>query len=300
MSCLYLNGNRLTDLDACLYMIDLSILFARGNQLTDISGLVNTTQLTDVDLGGNELTDISALSGNTGKLKQVRLADNRLTDISALTGCADLMMITFDNNRITDISALAGCRDLYYLSAGYNEITDITPLEQCMKLAYTDLGDNRITDITPLVGHSLGQQILLLQNNEITDISLLPVSTEYLYLSLYGNPVADLSVISEFEKIDSGRDKLYMTWQDGMDYSPVALSGYKYVFITDVPLNGRAPLKDEIVSLRREKGLQYQFWEDPAFITAEEADDDMAELREKAKAKEDNLQNQISIVSILS
>lgn len=152
------------------------------------------TQLEDISLSDNKLTDISLLAKSAGKLEFVGIDSNDISDISALAGNPEMDILLMENNHISDISALAGMSKLKYLSAYHNEITDITVLGDCKSLYYVDLGENQIADISPLVASAVGNRILLLQNNCITDISTLYRDTDYVYLSLYGNAIEDYSI----------------------------------------------------------------------------------------------------------
>lgn len=281
MNNLVLNDMQLTNLDACEAMINLTTLEARNNAITDIGGLINTTQMTTVDLSDNRITDISPIVKNAGKLNSVFLGNNQIADLSPLREASELQMLGIEGNGISSLNALTGLQKLSFLSAGNNRISDLTPLTDLVAIVYLDLGDNEISDLRALSGHAMSNQVLLLQNNKISDFSALPANVAYRCLSLYGNPIADFSRISQFENVTMS-DYLYLGWSDSADLAPVGTQNYYHTCFVDVPLDQRAPLIERMKDARAEKGLN-RFLNEPSFISTQEADSDMTEIRDYAR-----------------
>ena len=272
MHYMYLTNNQLTNLDGCENMIELERLRAGHNQIENLDGLINVTQLKEITLSDNRVTDISVLAKSAGNLKAVLIDNNDIRDISALAGNPDMELVTMENNHISDISALAGMSKLKYLSAYHNEITDITALGGCKALYYVDLGENQIADISPLVASAVTDRVLLLQNNRIADISTLYRDTDYHYLSLYGNPIEEYSILRELTNIDYAHDVLIVTWTEALNIEDFAASSYtSELHFVDVPKDRQANISRTCKETKEELEMPGSYYK-PEFITLEEAD----------------------------
>ena len=262
--------NELTTLDGCQDMIKLTSLKAVGNHIADISGIRNSTLLSALMLSENEITDISALSNNFVDLKVLDVSNNQISDISALAGCASLEAFAADNNRLMSVSALADKHSLYGVFLSNNELSDITPLRSSMdNLSYLDIGSNSVRDISFLNSLSVKRVWLLMENNNISDISMLPAKLNYQKLVFYGNPIQDVSVISEMQ--DAGAADFYVSYHDNIDYSALGASPVSdEVSLVDVPSEKKASVLKQF--------KENTFWE-PAFKSSEEADEEIAAFR---------------------
>lgn len=280
MRYMYLANNQLTSFDGCENMIELKVIRAAHNQIENLDGLVNVTQLEDISLSDNKLTDISLLAKSAGKLEFVGIDSNDISDISALAGNPEMDILLMENNHISDISALAGMSKLKYLSAYHNEITDITVLGDCKSLYYVDLGENQIADISPLVASAVGNRILLLQNNCITDISTLYRDTDYVYLSLYGNAIEDYSILRELTNIDFIWDTLIVSWEEDMNIEDIGASPYaQRITFVDTPKDKQADIIRTCNETKRNLDLSGAN-NKPAFLTKEETDAKIQEVRQ--------------------
>lgn len=280
MRYMYLSNNQLTSFDGCENMIDLLVLRAAHNQIENLDGLVNVTQLNGITLSDNKVTDISVLAKSAGNLNAVLIDNNNISDISALAGNPDMELVTMENNHISDISALAGMSKLKYLSAYHNEITDITALGDCKTLYYVDLGENQIADIAPLASSVVSQRMLLLQNNRITDISTLYRDTRYAYLSLYGNPIEDYSILRELTSISFMRDTLIVSWEENMNIEDIGASPYSAeLHFVGAPKDRQAGVARICRETKEELEISGDY-NKPTFITQNEADAKIQEVRQ--------------------
>lgn len=274
MRYMYLANNQLTSFDGCENMIELKVIRAAHNQIENLDGLVNVTQLEDISLSDNKLTDISLLAKSAGNLNVVLIDNNDISDISALAGNPDMELVTMENNHISDISALAGMSKLKYLSAYHNEITDITALGDCKTLYYVDLGENQIADIAPLASSVVSQRMLLLQNNCITDISTLYRDTDYVYLSLYGNPIEDYSILRELTSINHIYDILIVTWTEETNMEDFNACPYESnLHMVNVP-------KDRQAGIRKAYDESQGGYTTIRYLTEAEADAKILEVRQ--------------------
>lgn len=280
MRYMYLANNQLTSFDGCENMIELKVIRAAHNQIENLDGLVNVTQLEDISLSDNKLTDISLLAKSAGKLEFVGIDSNDISDISALAGNPEMDILLMENNHISDISALAGMSKLKYLSAYHNEITDITVLGDCKSLYYVDLGENQIADISPLVASAVGNRILLLQNNCITDISTLYRDTDYVYLSLYGNAIEDYSILRELTNIDFIWDTLIVSWEEDMNIEDIGASPYAAeLHFVGAPKDRQAGVARICRETKEELEISGYYYK-PTFITQNEADAKIQKVRQ--------------------
>ena len=195
--------------------------------------------------------------------------DNQLTDLSPVSDFSALKGLSFGSNRISDLSPLENLPGLIYLCAADNEISDVTPIAKCGSLESLDLSDNEISDISPLVNVGASSIALLLHNNKITDLLPLDTGKKYKYLTVYGNSIPDLSRIAELKNIDITAD-LYASWHEDADMTVLVDSGFWDIFLVDVPLDKRVEI---------EKAFSARFKSKPTFLSAEEADAQIAEKR---------------------
>lgn len=100
---------------------------------------------------------------------------------------------------IEDLRGLKYCKNLAWLDLNTNRISDLSGLEYCKNLAWLDLSTNAISDLSPLdqFGHPESPfdsplEYLILDGNEITDISALAALLNLQTVSLLGNQVADI------------------------------------------------------------------------------------------------------------
>ncbi|MDO4650633.1 MAG: leucine-rich repeat domain-containing protein, partial [Eubacteriales bacterium] len=276
MYSLWLSDNQITDLSACEKMLELKVLYADHNQISDVSGLMNSTELKDISVSDNQITDISFLENNFDKLELLNISNNQVTSAKALAGSSNLKVFIADNNKLTSLEGLEGKESLYAVLVSHNEIQSLEPLsENTAKLLYVDFGYNQISDISVLSALSGKAVEVLLDNNRISDISMLPPQRRYAYLTLYGNPLQDISVIGKFENINFLYDTLYIPYLENGDMTPLAESKYgksSELRIIDCPADSQAKM---LKMLKDAQSIA-----NPRFITVEEADAEVKEHRE--------------------
>ena len=263
------NDNNIYDLECLSGLLYLTELRGSGNRIGSLKGLENATQLKVVTLDGNQLTDFSVLKTASANINVLFIDDNQLTDLSPVSDFSALKGLSFGSNRISDLSPLENLPGLIYLCAADNEISDVTPIAKCGSLEFLDLSDNEISDISPLVNVGASSIALLLHNNKITDLLPLDTGKKYKYLTVYGNSIPDLSRIAELKNIDITAD-LYASWHEDADMTVLVDSGFWDIFLVDVPLDKRVEI---------EKAFSARFKSKPTFLSAEEADAQIAEKR---------------------
>lgn len=226
-------GN-LFGLENCLYLSNIS---AKGNKIFYLEGLKNATQLEVVDLSENNIINISLLSKSSEKLSEVTLNNNRILDLSPLSSCGELYSLVVDNNILTNLDALSQCSKLRRLSASKNQIADIKGIKNC-KLSYVNLAGNKIT-ATDSISLSGGDNVVDLSNNQISK-PVLPGSN-YTYLALYGNPIADFSAINDFSGIT-----LVFDYNANIDFDTLGKAGFTAYYIFGCPLDQQLKVSNSI------------------------------------------------------
>lgn len=279
MKYLNLGNNQITDLAFCENMLELEKLWARDNQISDLSGLHNVTQLEELRLNGNQITDISVVEKSAEHLEILVLDQNQISDLTPVGSCAKLKGLSVNENQLTNISSLKGCPELYFLSASGNEITDISALESCGALYMADLGENQIKDITALGASGAAKMALLLQNNEISDISPLYGMKDYVYLSLYNNQITDISGMSAMTGI-SGGSELYLDWWDGLQAADLSETTYIKPKLVDTPPDRQVNLQNAFQDARRDAGKTVGSIE---YLSKDEADAEIVKVRTEAR-----------------
>lgn len=285
---LEINRNEIKDLAFCEEMINLVRLEAGENEIADISGLHNATQLEDVRLAGNRITDGSVLVKSADKLKNLVLDKNPLKDIQAIGKCANLYALSLNECGLMDIKALAGCPNLYYLSAYGNKLTSIEGLESCAGLYALDIGENEIADLKGLEESSSGDMVLLLQNNKIKNLDDVNPMKNYIYLSIYGNQISDLTVLEtmtnlkETSGVFTEESKVYMDWIDTMTGDKLAGIHFRNPNIVGVPLDRQVNVKNDFQEARKDSDWG-SMYDEINYLTREEADEQIASIRKEAR-----------------
>ena len=250
---LVLWANDIVDVSALSSLTQLTKLDLEANKVSDVSPLSGLTQLTWLDITSNKVSDVSPLSGLT-QLTQLNLGSNEVSDVSALSDLTQLTRLYLWSNQISDVSAFEGLINLEHLSLEGNPIADLAPLRrlksknpgvyididisvvaavvseetwmpdanlrakvrEALGLAPGDVltqqamqdlteldaslprGGPASVEISNLTGLEHATQLteLSLGGNDIIDISVLSGLTQLTSLDLWGNDIIDVSVLS--------------------------------------------------------------------------------------------------------
>ena len=178
-------------------------------RIIDIRPLTNLTQLTELRLSRNRIVDIRPLA-NLTQLTELQLSHNRIVDISPLANLTKLTALTLANNVITDFSPLFGLnlknididiRKLQELASVDVKIADPN-LERAIR---EELGLPVEVPITQLVMNQLTR--LRASQRQISILTGLEHAVNLKMLSLWGNPISDISPISglvQLQHLDFG------------------------------------------------------------------------------------------------
>ena len=296
---LNLANNNVTDLGPLQNMSSLRKLDVSDNEIDDAGAryLGNLTNLDELVLSGNKLTNIDFCEKLT-QLRMLDVASNDIADIAELAACSSLVALDVSDNRISSLQPLENNHDLRYLVANdnaiqnlkglgdkpdlesallsNNSVTDISGLAGSVgMLRILDLGDNQVSDISVLSDFALEKTgsscTLLLERNNVKDVSPLQTQRDWKTISLYGNPIQSTDF---FAKESFGHCTAYVPYIDGFDFKRFMTNGSRAAFrFVGVPRRQQ----EEILSVLDEIYLS----EDPAFISTEEADGEVRAVREE-------------------
>ncbi len=285
---LYMDHNQITDISACSTMIELKTLTLNHNQLTDISPLRSCSTIESLWLNSNQISDLSALDNHFTKLKKLNISDNQITSLDALEECSSLQALVGEHNEIENLNGLENKSELYALLLNDNKITNIDHLTGSIsKLLYLDLANNQISDISSLRELTANQMVLFLEHNTITDISSLSSNIAFERLTLYGNPIKDVTPISSFAKINPLYNKLYIGYTERMNLDALAgtqYCNYEALHIVDLPLDQQAGLFSLLKTTTNESG-NAPIVCNSVFQNTQEADEENDSFRETIRDK---------------
>ncbi len=216
LTYLDLSGNSIQDLTPLSFMTGLTELHLGHNALVSLNAISSLTNLVTLDVSYNSLVSVAPLASCTA-LKVLYIQNNtvetldcagswpyltilhaeynQLSDISALAGCANLMELDVSNNLLTDISALGGLNNLEVLLFVSNQVTALPALDQnSSNLVRIDGSKNLIQTVANLAGLKR-LNVVLMDDNKIKSVNALADCHNLIKVSVYNNPVTDVSAL---------------------------------------------------------------------------------------------------------
>lgn len=220
---LYLSGNAIRDISGLSSLSKLERLELSENQIVTIDALSSLEFLGTLELNNNQISDITALQ-SLSSLYVLDLAGNQIQDISPIASLRWVNILYINNNEVSDISPLATYFRLYHLDISDNPITDISAVDSMIGLSelsmaridvepdwtiingienlrYLDISGSNISDLSGLNPSSTSFSSLLMDDNQITDISPLNSITNLGRLSVNNNQLSDITPLSEMSRI---------------------------------------------------------------------------------------------------
>ena len=230
---LYLEKNTISNISPLAGLTDLTILGLGHNNITDISPLARLTDLTELGLHNNSISNISPLERLT-KLRQLYLHNNSISDISPLvanTGLRSGDTLNVRGNPLSDRSFSTHIPTLQ--SRGVNVESDqivVSPktvnipdsnfrnaIEQVLgkaRGATITVSDMQTLaalyatskNIRKLIGleHATNLRELGLDNNSVSDISVIAGLPQLSYLNLENNSISDISPLVQNTGLGNG------------------------------------------------------------------------------------------------
>lgn len=264
LEVLYVGENQLTSLIDCENLIELTELNANLNQITDLSGIESSTSLSVLRVKDNQITSLSLLRDRYPELNHLDVAGNKISDLSPIENCEQLQIVRADRNLLTSLRGLENKAELYAVSACENQISDIGAIAASPQLYYVDLAHNKLRDLKALEGLEVDEKVLFLEDNEIVDLSPLPIEGTYRCICVYGNPISNYEMIEKFLV-----ETVYLPDVGNKEYENLSKNETVTINFVDVEKRRQAEIK--------------RFFENSAevnMMTSEEADEDIQYIRD--------------------
>ena len=231
-------GKRAEDDITAAEMAGLKSLVASSAEIESIAGLEAATGLQTLTLDGNAVTDLAPL-GHLAGLARLHIASNGITDVSALAALDGVTELRLSGNKLTDLSPLALVDRAYRAKPGRK------PPHRSVAARRIDRTGN------PGPGRGFGRRsgckaqrrqrpgalaglsrlsTLVLNFNEVADLSPLRGLTQLSYLSLWGNEISDVSPLRNLKRL------IWLDLDENavVDIAPLAgLSELTYLWLLD-------------------------------------------------------------------
>lgn len=194
-----LGHNALTDLNALSSLSSLTYLDVSYNSLTSITPVAGCLKLQKLNVGNNFLVSLNGVAGLTG-LIQLRADGNLLTDITPLATCTALQVLDISGNYLSDLSSLGALNQLLELNFARNQVATLPTWDAGCALVSIDGSNNQLSDIA-MLGNLAGLNYVLMDYNSISSVDALTGCHNLIKVSVYGNPVKDVSALTEMNII---------------------------------------------------------------------------------------------------
>ena len=190
-----LSNNAITSLNAISALPKLAWLNLSCNSLSSLVPLTGNASLLWLDVSNNNIVSLDGLHNMT-QLTNLYVGYNHLTDVSPLTQNAALLELDISNNELTNISALSALPQLQSLNFSHNQVTSLPefPADSC--LIRIDGSYNQLGTLVPLGGLTMLNRVILDYNN-ILWVDPLAKCYNLVRLDIFGNPVSDVSALTE-------------------------------------------------------------------------------------------------------
>lgn len=190
-----LSHNALTSLNALSSLAGLQYLDVSYNSLSSVAPVAGCVQLQELNISNNFVLSLSGLSGLNG-LVRLDGSANLLTEVSPLSTCTALQYLDISGNYLSDISALSSLNALLELNFARNQVTALPNWDSTCALVTIDGSNNQLVSIGGLGGFE-NLNYVLMDYNAITSVDALAHCHNLVKVSVYGNPVTDVSALTD-------------------------------------------------------------------------------------------------------
>ena len=201
LKVLFLRDNKITDLVALTWLVNLQSLDLEANQIHDISPLSRLANLQTLFLDNNQVSDLTPLSELVA-LESLYLSMNRINDLSPLSKLIDLESLGANSNQLIELSPLEALVQLQFLELVNNQISNLSPLRGLCNLQYLNLNTNEIDDVSP-ISDLYNLQQLFMMNNMIFDLRPLSLLNDLQELNVGDNEISDISTLTRLVNLKS-------------------------------------------------------------------------------------------------
>ncbi len=217
LTYLDLSNNSIQDLSPLQFLTKIDYLDLSHNAVTSLNDISNLTALKTLDVSYNALSSIAPIAGcaalenlyihnntitdlsgaeNWKALKLLNASFNSLTDVSALGTCPSLEELDISNNQLTDISSLVTLTRMQVFNFAWNQVTALPAWGKDCALVSIDGSNNLIETVAGLAGYQNLNAVLMDYNN-ISSVNALAECHYLVRVSVYGNPVTDVSALTD-------------------------------------------------------------------------------------------------------
>ena len=152
-------------------------------------------------LSARRVEDLTGLEHATG-LRELELSFSAISDLTPLGGLTALTKLVITFSRISDLTPLGGLTALTELEITGGPVSDLTPLQTLTALTKLTINGGfgsragKVVDLSPLSGLTR-LTYLALERHKIEDIRPLTTLTALERLSLFTNPLTDISIFAD-------------------------------------------------------------------------------------------------------
>ena len=206
VQAVYLEGNKLVQINELSSLPSISVLTLRDNDIVDLSPLKNLKKLSTLDLSGNQIHSIQPLSTITfmGRDVTLDISRNNLTSITpfkttVFPSSLEYFELNLSDNQLKTLDGMENISSITHFNGANNQLTNIGSLKQST-LKYVNLSNNKLTSIESLKYSN--PSTLLLSNNQLSSLNGLNVDSDQMYyLDFSRNSIKDINALS---RITSG------------------------------------------------------------------------------------------------
>ncbi len=224
LKSLSLYRNPIVDISTLAHLTNLEGFNLWGCHIVDLTPLRNLKNLRWIHLGNNEISDISPLSELTN-LTYLEIAHNDISDISPLSKLTNLTYLEIAHNEIVDLTPIANLNQLEKLRIAGNPFYDYSPLLELKEVELDIEVNERLNVIVEVPDPNLRQLLreklalpeavplthqLMLRLDDldaggyrgITELTGLEYASNLKSLSLYRNPIVDISTLAHLTNLE--------------------------------------------------------------------------------------------------
>lgn len=214
-----LSNNTLRNLAPLAGTTSLEKLNLAHNAVSDLSELSALVNLKELDLSYNDLLLITPLSA-LPQLQILRLGHNAIQSLSPIASFTELVTLDCASNQVVSLAPLSECTQLVTLDVSENLISDLSPLPETIQnldfshnmvaalpkwsaacaLVSFNGAYNQLTNVNQLFGLTNLNSVVL-DYNEIEDISGLADCPRLISVDVFGTKVKDVKVLQDMDVV---------------------------------------------------------------------------------------------------
>ncbi|HTL57712.1 MAG TPA: leucine-rich repeat domain-containing protein [Candidatus Limnocylindrales bacterium] len=223
----------LTSLD----MLGLTNLSSWG-VVTNFSGLEQAGNLESLTLYNGKPASLLPLTGLT-RLSSLSLENSDAVGLADLPRLTTLTNLDLFLSALTNVDAVGSLTNLRYLDLSFTGLLDPSPLAGLPRLKYLDLSGNSWGNCAALGVLTNLSGWLFLDNASITNVEGLAALTNLALVTLYRNPLSDLTPLSRLTSLRS----LDLGFDPIGDIAPLAkLRNLEQLYLESASVTNLAPL----------------------------------------------------------